>query len=311
MTKVLIIDDNKKNVELLRDFIESWGYETMLAYQGRKALEIVQETVPDIILLDVMLPGMSGFEVCQALKDNPGTRDVPVVMITALTAPEDRVNGFATGADYFMVKPVNYKELKAILENAVRKKTRLDSMENQELVLQKIYTLLHRIMGKELSGRTAERLEFFANIFKHIGLSDEETEKALDVLKFQPVYQKMVRDKELEDVLQEAFTGLQCDRWMNPLILYSCTEYENRNPEVVRKLEDLELLDLGQLCYEVSRFDRLAAENGFEMDKALEAFRQEKKRFGYSDEFLDALVKEKEDQDLRKLIENNFKECKF
>lgn len=64
MGKVLIIDDNKKNVELMRDFIESWGYDAIVAYQGMKALEMAREELPDIILLDVMLPGMSGFEVC-------------------------------------------------------------------------------------------------------------------------------------------------------------------------------------------------------------------------------------------------------
>ena len=75
MTTVLIIDDNRKNVELLRDFIESWGYATLSAYQGKEALQIAQEKRPDIILLDVMLPGMSGFEVCRELKDTTATQN--------------------------------------------------------------------------------------------------------------------------------------------------------------------------------------------------------------------------------------------
>ena len=122
MAKVLIIDDNEKNIELFKDFVESWGYSTILAYQGREAIELAQKEKPDAIILDVMLPGMSGYEVCSELKDNPATRFIPIVMVTALTDYADRVHGFNVGADNFLVKPVNYRELRAILGSLLRKK---------------------------------------------------------------------------------------------------------------------------------------------------------------------------------------------
>ncbi|MEG1413398.1 MAG: response regulator, partial [Acidaminococcaceae bacterium] len=78
----------------MKDFVESWGYETILAFQGRDAIELATEKMPDAILLDIMLPGMSGYEVCRELKETIKLRNIPVILVTALIDTEDRVHGF-------------------------------------------------------------------------------------------------------------------------------------------------------------------------------------------------------------------------
>lgn len=303
MGKVLIIDDNKKNVELLRDFIESWGYDAIVAYQGMKALQMAQEELPDIILLDVMLPGMSGFEVCQALKDKPRTREIPVVMVTALATPEDRSNGFATGADHFMVKPVSYIELKAVLKNLMQKKERMDAMEEQGIVLEKIYLVLQRLLHSSTNGMETERLDFYRNVFSHLGLQNGEIEKTLNVLRFQPVYRKVRNSPEELQFVLAVFKDLKCDEWIRSLLEFSCTAHAERDPALTFYLKERNLLDIANLCYEIHRFDEILREHDFDKKKALTVFKEEQKQFGYSSAFVEALAKEMKDQELRNQIQ--------
>ena len=115
MAKILVVDDNEQLRDLLKDVVESWGYEVLEASQGRSCLALAQKERPNIILLDVMLPGLSGYEVCQSLKEDPSTHDISIIMVSALTDVEDRIHGFKVGADNFLVKPINYEELRAIV----------------------------------------------------------------------------------------------------------------------------------------------------------------------------------------------------
>lgn len=305
MGKVLIIDDNQKNVELLRDFIESWGYDVIVAYQGMKALKMAQEELPDIILLDVMLPGMSGFEVCQILKDNLETKEIPVVMVTALATPEDRSNGFATGADHFMVKPVNYKELKAVLKNLIQRKERMDVMEEQVIVLEKICLVLRHLMHFEADVLEAEYLDFYRNVFKHLGLHNTEIERVLNVLRFQPIYCEAKSSSDKLKFLSDIFKGLKCDAWMRSLVAFSCAAPEERDPDTILYLEEHNLLEVARLCYEAHRFNERLKETSFDQKKALSLFKEEQKKLGRSSVFLEALVKEMKDQELRKLIQQD------
>lgn len=309
MTTVLIIDDNRKNVELLRDFIESWGYATLSAYQGMEALRLAQEKRPDIILLDVMLPGMSGFEVCRALKDTVATQNIPVILITALTTPEDRASGFSVGANHFMTKPVSYKELKAILKNFTQEKARLDGMEAQDLILKKLYQALYRLLCVDDHGMEDERMDFYRHVFKHLDLPNALGEKVLYVLWFQPIYQRSQKRSTDLAFVHDLFQGLKCTEWLRPLVLFSCTPYKDRDPALTSSLKAQGLLDIAQLCYEVNRFDTLLRENAFQKEKALAAFKEEQKRFAYSPAFTDALEKEMADQELRNRIRQDLGHC--
>jgi len=118
--KVLIVDDNTQNVELLQAYLEDLPVETLVAHDGMEAMEKVGVEPPDLILLDIMMPKMSGFEVCKQLKKNPETRDIPVIMITALNEISDIERGVECGTDDFLTKPVNKLELLTRVKSLLR-----------------------------------------------------------------------------------------------------------------------------------------------------------------------------------------------
>jgi two-component system alkaline phosphatase synthesis response regulator PhoP len=109
--KILIVDDNEQNAELLQAYLEPLECAVDMVADGITALEKIEVDRPDIILLDVMMPRMSGFEVCKRVKTNAKTRDIPVVMVTALNEMGDIERGIDSGADDFLSKPVNKLEL--------------------------------------------------------------------------------------------------------------------------------------------------------------------------------------------------------
>jgi two-component system cell cycle response regulator len=124
--RVLVVDDIEVNVRLLEAKLLSEYYEVMTASSGPAALEIAARDLPDIVLLDVMMPGMDGLEVCRRLKADPITRYIPVVMVTALSDVSDRLRGLEVGADDFLTKPVNDLALFARVRSLVRLKRTLD-----------------------------------------------------------------------------------------------------------------------------------------------------------------------------------------
>jgi len=130
--RVLVVDDVVPNVKLLEAKLNSEYFDVLSAYSGPEALDVIEREHPDIVLLDVMMPGMDGFEVCQRIKANPVTMHIPVVMITALDQPADRVAGLEAGADDFLTKPVQDVALFARVRSLVRLKVMMDEMRNRE-----------------------------------------------------------------------------------------------------------------------------------------------------------------------------------
>ncbi|NCO02627.1 MAG: PleD family two-component system response regulator [Alphaproteobacteria bacterium] len=131
--RVLVVDDILPNVKLLEAKLSSEYYEVLTATSGMEALEKVITESPDIILLDVMMPGMDGFEVCAAIKSNPDVAHIPVVMVTALTDSSDRVRGLEAGADDFLSKPLNDTALMARVRSLVRLKMTVDEWRAREI----------------------------------------------------------------------------------------------------------------------------------------------------------------------------------
>jgi CheY-like chemotaxis protein len=117
---ILVVDDNAQNLELLVAYLDDLDCEVRTAVDGVDCLEQVQQSVPDLILLDVMMPRMSGFEVCRKLKSDPNTRDVPIVMVTALNELGDIERGVESGTDDFITKPVNRLELSTRVKSLLR-----------------------------------------------------------------------------------------------------------------------------------------------------------------------------------------------
>lgn len=136
--KVLVVDDIPLNVELLEDDLVSSGYEVITAFDGRSALEKVATEQPDLILLDVMMPDMDGFEVCRRLKSDEETVLIPIVMVTALSEKADRIKGIEAGVDDFLTKPVDKQQLNARVKSLLRVKLYTDELERAETVIQSL-----------------------------------------------------------------------------------------------------------------------------------------------------------------------------
>ncbi len=126
--QVLVVDDHPANVKLLEARLMAEYFEVMTAASGPEALEICDRERIDVVLLDVMMPGMDGFEVCRRLKANPRTQAIPVIMVTALDMPEDKINGLEAGADDFLTKPVDEVALITRVKNLARLKRLTDEM---------------------------------------------------------------------------------------------------------------------------------------------------------------------------------------
>lgn len=109
--KVLIVDDEIDSLKLIGLLLESKGYQVMAAQNGERAIEKALQEPPDLVILDVMMPGMSGYEVCRRLRTNPRTATIPILMFTAKTQVMDKVIGFEAGADEYLTKPIQPTEL--------------------------------------------------------------------------------------------------------------------------------------------------------------------------------------------------------
>lgn len=130
MKKILVVDDQKDNVFVLEERLSREGFEVLSAFDGPTCLKIASEDLPDLILLDVMMPGMSGFEVCKKLTTNEETKLIPVLLVTALTEAEDLKEGFQAGAFDYIKKPFNRVELIARIKSA------LSFRESQKVMLE-------------------------------------------------------------------------------------------------------------------------------------------------------------------------------
>ncbi|MBI1188704.1 MAG: PleD family two-component system response regulator [Alphaproteobacteria bacterium] len=130
--RVLVVDDNEANVRLLQAKLTAEYFDVITATRGEEALTKVRHERPDIVLLDVMMPGMDGFEACRQLKEGIDTRHIPVILITALNQREDRLRGLSAGADDFLTKPIDNVQLLARVKSLARLKVVIDELRSRE-----------------------------------------------------------------------------------------------------------------------------------------------------------------------------------
>ncbi len=149
--KILVVDDTPRNIKLLADILDIQGYQVTTAASGAEALQQIEQNKPDLVLLDVVMPGMDGYAVCRQVRHNPATAILPVIMVTALDPATERVKGLEAGADDFLSKPVNQAELLARVRSLVRVKSLFDTIEAQKAELEE--------WSNELAQRVREQVE--------------------------------------------------------------------------------------------------------------------------------------------------------
>lgn len=173
--RVLIVDDNATNVELISVQLKPFGYEIIKTYGGEEALELIKQNPPDIILLDLMMPRISGYEVCRILKSDPTTHLIPVVIVTALRELDDKIKAIELGADDFLMKPYNKLELVSRVKSLLRVKQLYDELDSCESI---VFTLAEALEAKDVytRGHSDRVSKYSVLLAKHLGLSASEVE---------------------------------------------------------------------------------------------------------------------------------------
>src|SRR5438270_6475180 len=171
--KILVVDDEPANCELLREILSPHGLEIFTAFDGRSCLDEFRRVQPDLVLLDVQLPLLDGFEVCRRIKNDPDTRLIPIVLVTALSAVEDRVRGIACGADDFLTKPLDSTQLLARVRSLLNLKNFTDELERAESIL---FALARSIEAKDpcTEGHCDRLSEYASALGERMGLPANE-----------------------------------------------------------------------------------------------------------------------------------------
>ena len=170
---IVVADDVQANIDLLTGLLTCDGYTVHAAPDGGAALELVEHEKPDLVLSDVLMPVLNGFDLCRRLKSNRVTRLIPVVLLTSLGERESRIEGINAGADDFLTKPVDVHELKARVRSLVRLKRFTDDLDSAESVILSL-ALTVEARDEYTSGH-CERMAAYASAFGvHLALSDEE-----------------------------------------------------------------------------------------------------------------------------------------
>ena len=164
-------DDQAANRELLDELLTAQGFCVIAVSDGLQALEQLKRAPVDLVVLDVMMPHLSGFEACRKIKTNPDTYLTPVILVTALSDKQDRIEGLRANADDFLTRPVDRAELLARVQSLIKLKQRTDELERAESVL---FALARSIEGKDpYTGGHCERLaEYSASLGKHLSLAE-------------------------------------------------------------------------------------------------------------------------------------------
>jgi putative two-component system response regulator len=170
--RIVVAEDNHANAQLFRQVLVAQGHEVRVASDGIKALDLINDVPPDLILLDVDMPRLDGYEVCQRVKANPRTRLIPVVIITGEGAPDAKLRAWDCGADDFLSKPLQFIELVARCRSLLRVKRLIDELETAETV---VFALARAIEAKSpyTQGHAERVTQYALALAEHTGVPEE------------------------------------------------------------------------------------------------------------------------------------------
>jgi len=172
-SKILIVDDTPDNIETLEQILENPNYTIFKAYDGQEALEKIHQVEPNIILLDVMMPGINGFEVAKIVKNDEKTHLIPIIMLTALEGQEERLKGYQIGVDDFISKPFNIFELRARVRNLLSLNAYISELDHAEQI---IFSLARTVEAKDkyTEGHSERLSKMSSKLGKKINLPDSD-----------------------------------------------------------------------------------------------------------------------------------------
>jgi two-component system, sensor histidine kinase and response regulator len=179
-SRILMVDDNAQNIQVLGNILKEKGYKISIAMNGRDALTFVEKTIPDLILLDVMMPEMDGYEVCERLKENNLTSDIPVIFLTAKTEVDDIIKGFELGGVDYVTKPFKKEELLVRVKTHIKLKKTEQELRNTANELQQLVRMkdkLFSIIGHDLRNPIGSFMMMLETVV------DDETDMEVEKIK--------------------------------------------------------------------------------------------------------------------------------
>jgi len=296
---VLIVDDNKLAIEIIDDLLTTWGYRTKVCSNSLEVFNCVLDFKPDVILLDVMLPGMNGFAICNKLKTFQETQKIPIIILTALNDMENRIHAFNMGADAFLSKPIKYEELKNRVEWAVRYKKSLEVMEPEDAVVKTLLNIL-QAMNYQTYLHSVRLSHYCESVGRILYVIDEDMNQ-LVVGGFLHDIGKIVTDDPQGhiDAGLKIISGLNMHTWLDR---YVRSHHEKLNGEgYPDRLISIEMPLNLRILVTVNRFMELAEECGDD-NEAFSTLKEECKKGYWSTEVLDALKQVIRDADFKKRI---------
>src|ERR1041385_6536965 len=172
---VLAVDDNEHNLQLLEEYLGTWGYDVVFARDGAEALQLYPRVNPSIIVLDVMMPVMDGYDACMRIKQQPGGRTIPILMLTALTGTDDKIRALECGADDFLNKPINKDELRTRIRSLIKIRNLRKELDSSENIIMTLTTALEN-KDPRSGGHVHRVASYAAKLADKLGMSQDERE---------------------------------------------------------------------------------------------------------------------------------------
>jgi CheY-like chemotaxis protein len=256
LTTILIVDDTPHNIQVLSAMLESQGYQVKKAISGQFALQGVKLAQPDLILLDVYMPGMNGYDVCQKLKSMPETRDIPVIFISASNNVADKIKAFEVGGIDYIVKPFQAEEILVRVSNQLNLRSLAQQLKEQNALMQKEIRQRHESEARERAN--IQKLEMLVEQIKR-------TQAELLQLKAQSPFEQLIAAENLHPKInnfQYFFEHLSLIHKSCQNLIYLVQMYNQNYPNPEQKVQQfIEEIDLNSLLVDLpTMLDRLQVE---------------------------------------------------